>query len=98
MAFILEYSSTAARHLMTLKTDSAKNRALKDVIKALRYMESNLRHPSLNTHEFHTLKGPNGEKVFESYAQQKTPGAYLIFWHYGPGKNIISILAIIPHP
>ena len=61
-------------------------------------METNLRHPSLNTHEYHNLSGPNGEKVFEAYAQQKTSGAYRIFWYYGPGKNIISIIAIIPHP
>jgi len=98
MNFILEYSDTAMRHFMTLKVDPSKHRIFKDVVKALQYMQINLRHPSLNTHEYYTLKGPNGEKVFESYAQQKTPGAYRIFWHYGPGKNIISILAIIPHP
>lgn len=37
-------------------------------------MEMNLRHPSLNTHEFHSLRGPHGEKIFEAYAQQNTPG------------------------
>jgi len=42
--------------------------------------------------------GPNNEKIFESYAQQSTPEAYRIFWYYGPGKNIISIIAIMPHP
>ena len=61
-------------------------------------MEVNLRHPSLNTHEYHNLKGPKGEKIFEAYAQQKTPDAYRIFWYYGPNKNMISILATIPHP
>lgn len=61
-------------------------------------MQTDLRHPSLNTHEYHTLKGPNGEKIFEAYAQQKTPGAYRIFWYYGLEKNTISIVAIIPHP
>jgi len=34
-------------------------------------METNLRHPSLDTHEFTSLKGP------------KTPCAYRIFWYYG---------------
>jgi hypothetical protein len=43
MTFVLEYSDTAARHLMDLKADSSKNRVFKDVVKALRYMESNLR-------------------------------------------------------
>lgn len=38
------------------------------------------------------------EDVFESYAQNNTPGAYRIFWHYGPKKKMITILAITPHP
>ena len=98
MAFKLRYTEAAERHLLNLKNDSSKQRILKDVIKALRYMEVNLRHPSLNTHEYHNLEGPNGEKIFEAYAQQKTSGAYRIFWYYGPGSNTISIIAIIPHP
>lgn len=53
----------------------------------LREIETNLRHPSLNTHEFRSLKGPNGEKVFEAYAQQKTSGAYRVFWYYGPERG-----------
>ena len=41
-------------------------------------------HEDLKTlHEFKSLKGSRGEKVFEVYAQQKTPGAYRIFWYYG---------------
>jgi len=98
MLLTLRYSKKAEEHLRILKQDPSKHRILKDVVKALRYMEIDLRHPSLNTHEYHTLKGPNGEKIFEAYAQQKTPGAYRIFWHYGPEKNMVSILAIIPHP
>ena len=62
------------------------------------YLESNLRHPSLNTHEFRSLKGPNGEKVFEAYAQHKTPGAYRVFWYYSPRKSMITIVAMAPHP
>lgn len=98
MAFILRYTEAAKRHLLNLKNDPSKQRILKDVIKALRYMEVNLRHPALNTHEYHNLEGPNGEKIFEAYAQQKTSGAYRIFWYYGPGSKTISIVAIIPHP
>jgi hypothetical protein len=51
-----------------------------------------------NTHEFRSLKGPNGEKVFEAYAQQKTSGAYRVFWYYGPERGMITIVAIAPHP
>jgi mRNA-degrading endonuclease RelE of RelBE toxin-antitoxin system len=98
MAFKLRFTKSAEEQLHALKADSSKKRILKDVIKALRYMEVDLRHPSLNTHEYYNLKGAQGEKIFEAYAQQRTPGAYRIFWHYGPEKNIISIIAIIPHP
>ena len=35
-------------------------------------METNLKHPSLQTHEYISLKGPRGEKVFEAYVQQGT--------------------------
>ena len=66
--------------------------------KTLGLLQMNLRHPSLNTHEFVSLKGPNGEKVFEAYVENKTPSAYRIFWHYGPEKDEISVIAITPHP
>lgn len=98
MLFKLKYTESAENHLRDLKNNPSNKRIFKDVIKALRLMETNLRHPSLNTHEYHNIKGPHGEKVFEAYAQQKTSGAYRIFWYYGPGKDAISIIAIIPHP
>ena len=56
------------------------------------------KHKSLKTHELTSLKGPKGEKIFEAYAEQSTPAAYRIFWYYGPDKNRITIVAIIPHP
>ena len=98
MDFKLKYTEAAENHLLDLKNDPSRHRIFKDVLKALGYMETNLRHPSLNTHEYHGLKGPRGEKVFEAYAQQKTAGAYRIFWYYGPGSKIVSIIAILSHP
>jgi len=84
--------------LLELENDPSKKNILKIVRKTLGYMETNLRHPSLNTHEFRGIKGPKGEKVFEAYVQQNTPRAYRILWFYGPKQNEISIIAIIPHP
>jgi hypothetical protein len=66
--------------------------------KALGYLETHPRHPSLNTHKYSSLKGPNGEEIFEAYAENNTPTAYRIFWYYGPGKREITIVAIIEHP
>jgi mRNA-degrading endonuclease RelE of RelBE toxin-antitoxin system len=98
MSFKIRLTAKAAEHLEQLQHDASKKRILKAVLKTLAYMEANLRHPSLNTHEYYSIQGPNGEKVYEAYAQQKTPGAYRIFWYYGPEKNMISIVAIMPHP
>ena len=98
MNFKLAFTPKADEQYEAIKNDFSKVRLLKDVDKALGYMETNLRHPSLNTHPYRSIFGPNEEKIFESYAQQATSGAYRIFWYYGPGKNVISIIAIIPHP
>jgi len=68
------------------------------VKKALQFLSHNPTHPGLRTHEFTTLKGPKGEKVFEAYAEQATPAAYRIFWYYGAKENQITIVAITPHP
>jgi len=96
--FELIFTPQADSDLREIENDLSKKNILKAVRKTLGLMETNLRHPSLNTHEFTSLKGPNGEKVFEAYVQQKTPGAYRIFWYYGPDRKQIAIVAITPHP
>jgi plasmid stabilization system protein ParE len=94
----LLFTPQADADLRELENDLAQVKRLQAVRKCLGLLETNLRHPSLNTHEFRSLQGPAGEKVFEAYAQQKTPGAYRVFWYYGPGKGMITIVAITPHP
>lgn len=80
-----------------LKTDKGLFKRYKAVKKAIQFLSQNPRHPGLQTHEFTTLKGPKGEKVFEAYAEQSTPAAYRIFWCYGPDKKQITIIAITSH-
>jgi hypothetical protein len=96
--FELIFTPQADSDLQEIEDDPSKKKVLNAVRKTLGFMETNLRHPSLNTHEFTSLKGPNGEKVFEVYVQQKTPSAYRVFWNYGPGRSHITIVAITPHP
>ena len=88
----------AREQINGLKTDKGLSKRYKAVKKALQFLSHNPRHPGLQTHEFTTLKGPKGEKVFEAYAEQATPAAYRIFWYYGPKENQITIIAITPHP
>lgn len=94
----LRFTIEADKNLSDLETNKAQAKRLKAVCKALGYLETNPRHPALNTHKYTSIVGSNGEDVFEAYAENKTPGAYRIFWHYGPDKNVITILAITPHP
>jgi len=70
----------------------------KAVKKALGYMETNLKHPGLNTHKHSELSRQHGIEIFESYAQNNTLGAYRIFWHYGKKRGQIIVVAIVKHP
>ncbi len=88
----------AREQLNTLQADKGLVKRYKAVKKALLFLSQNPRHPGLRTHEFTTLKGPKGEKIFEAYAEQSTPAAYRIFWYYGPDKSQITIVSITPHP
>ncbi len=98
MTFELLFTDQADADLDSLEADSSLSKRLKAVKKALGLLETNPRHPGLNTHKFSSVKGPNGEEVFEAYAENKTPAAWRIFWYYGPDKKQITILAITPHP
>ncbi|HSW93307.1 MAG TPA: hypothetical protein VLJ15_03015 [Gammaproteobacteria bacterium] len=98
MMFELKFTEQADSDLTFLEENPHLKKRLKAVRKALGYLETDPRHPSLNTHKYHSLRGMKGEEIFEAYAENNTPAAYRIFWHYGPGKKIITILAITEHP
>ena len=98
MAFQLKFTDEADENLEALEKDKSLTKRLKAVRKALGYLELNPRHPGLNTHKYSSIIGENGEEIFEAYAENNTQAAYRIFWHYGPGKNVITIIAITPHP
>jgi len=83
------------------KAKSTKNEGLfKQVHKTITQLAANPKHPGLQTHEYDSIKNPydKASKVFEAYAQNKTSGAYRVFWCYGPKKGEITIIAITPHP
>lgn len=98
MRFTLDFTETAIEDLQKLKKDAGLKKRFKAVAKTLGFLEQNPRHPSLQTHIYDSLKGPNGEKVFEAYAEQHTPAAYRIFFYYGSTKGQIIIIAVTPHP
>jgi hypothetical protein len=72
------FSEQAKEKLQELEADKSKRALLKQLRKTLGFMETNLKHPSLNTHKFDALQCKLGD-IFESYVQNRTPGAFRIF-------------------
>lgn len=98
MKFILTIMPSAKDSIKALKDSPHLNKRFKAVSKALDLLQQNPRHPGLQTHEYSSIKGPNGEKIFEAYAEQNTPAAYRIFFYYGQSRREIVIAAVTPHP
>jgi hypothetical protein len=96
MPFTIALTDEAQSVLDDLQTNDTRKHL--KVLKTLGLMQSNIRHPGLHTHEYSSLQGPNGEKVFEAYVENRTPAAYRVFWYYGPGQSVITILTITSHP
>jgi hypothetical protein len=98
--FEVVFAHSAQQELDRLEGSPRYADLVKQIKKTLGFLQTNLRHPSLQTHVFHSLEHPfhPREKVFEAYVQQHTPAAYRLFWCYGPRKGQITIIAITPHP
>ncbi len=93
-------TAETARAKRGIKKRSQQEGLFKQVVKTLQHLQQDPRHPGLQSHEFRSIENPvvQGAKVFEAYAQNRTPGAYRVFWCYGPGVETITIIAITPHP
>ena len=96
--FHLVFTPAAREALSLLAKDASAAKRLRAVQKTLGLLETNPRHSSLNTHEYSKLSGPQGQKVFGAYAENKTPAAFRVFFCYGPKTGQMTILAITPHP
>ncbi len=98
MNFNIVFTPKVREEMHELKEDNSMSGHLKEIHQALDFLSHNPRHPSLHTHKYDEIEGENGEEVFEAYAENDTPGAYRIFWHYGPGRAVITVIDIIHHP
>ena len=96
--FELEWTEEAKSVYHRLKDNPSQKIRYNTVRKTLKYLGKDPHHNSLQTHPFLSLEGPNGEKVFEAYAQQKTPAAYRVFWYYGSKRGTIIVFAITSRP
>lgn len=96
-SFSLKFTFKAAAQLEALDAPATKNR-VKKVRKTLGLIERDPRYPGLNSHKYQSVSGANGEDIWESYVENNTPGAWRIFWHYGPEASVITIVSIEAHP
>ena len=81
------------------KKDANKNEIrLYKLGKALYHLSIDPFYPALVTHEIPEMSKRYGEKVWQSYLENNTPGAGRIYWSYGPGKNDITVTGLEPHP
>jgi hypothetical protein len=67
-------------------------------VKALMLLSQNPLHRGLGSHEIDALSRRYGEKVWQSYLENRTPAAGRMFWVYGPGKATITVIGLEPHP
>ena len=70
--FTLLYAAEAQRVIRDLATKAQCADKLKKVRKALRLLqEMGPTYPGLNSHRYSSVKGPNGEEVWESYVENR---------------------------
>jgi len=100
MTFEVVFTRSAKEELERLDGSPRHAGLVKQIKKTVGFLQTNPRHPSLQTHVFHSLEHPyrSSENVFEAYVQQHTPAAYRLFWCYGPHKGQITVITITPNP
>lgn len=96
MPFRLVFTPEAEAQLTAL--EQAFPKKYKKVRKTLGHLEKDPSHPGLQAHKYDSVPGPNGEPLWEAYVENDTPAALRVFYSYGPGRNIMTINAILSHP
>lgn len=97
--FRLELTANVVEILERMAANPTHATKLKKVRNTLAKLQAQgPRYPGLQSHEYNQLFGPNGEKVWESYVENRTPGAWRVWWFYGPGRNVITVINIAEHP
>lgn len=105
MPYELRFAPAAADALAQLAAGgNATVTRLKKVRKALGLLQADPLYPGLHSHQYQHFPGLEKGKVWDSYVENRTAGAWRIYWTYGPnetrdGKEIpvITVLVIGPH-
>ncbi|MHA6801426.1 hypothetical protein [Bounagaea algeriensis] len=93
------FTREAEKVLEDLESSNSCRAKRKKVAKALQKLrDAGPGYPALQSHEYESMQGLEGEDVWESYVENRTPGAWRIWWYYGPRVDAITVLTIGPHP
>lgn len=95
--FNLVYTEEAKKNLLDLKKQGQIAK-LKKIKVALDKLAVNPRYSGLHTHKNESFIRFSQQEIFQSYVENHTSSAYRIFWCYGPEKDFLTIVAIVPHP
>jgi len=96
--FELRYTPTAEKTLRSLKDDKNQVRRYKKAVKALKNLRTEgPSYPALHSHLLITITF-NGSPVWQSYIENKTPGAWRMTWVYGPHDGVITLTSFHAHP
>ena len=100
MKFRIRFAERADEQMDALQKDKSKKGILKQINKVLGYMETNLKHPSLNTHKFDDIPSPFGGDVFKHMPKIKHLELIEFFGHMDPiNKRLpLLLLHLIPRP
>ena len=81
------------------KGKTANPARAKKIAKTIKHLETNpTDHPGLHSHRYDSLDDAFGEKVWESYVENDTHGAWRIWWYFGPNEGDLTVVDLGPHP
>jgi hypothetical protein len=66
--------------------------------KAMALLANDPQYPGLHSHEIEALSRRYGDKVWQSYLENRNSSAARMYWVYGPLKGEITIIGLEPHP
>lgn len=78
--------------------DADDRRLAGKLFKTIAHLSRDPFHPGLHSHEVSALTARFGARVFQSYLENRTPGAGRLYWTYGPARRMITLIGMEPHP
>ena len=103
-SYQLRFASPARETLNLLEGSPQYAAKPRKVRRALGLLQINPRHPELHAHQYENFPAAPKAKVWDSYVENRTPGAWRIWWMYGPDEThdnqtvaVITVLDIGPH-